>query len=219
MDIAQVIPRVYKPGLPPYALLHYRDFDQVCAYLGGVCEYVEKALGEDARKIAEEEPQILPVALRSASFKGPYARLWRRLQLDLLPASFERWPSGGSRQCPKLVWRASPSVFLMSPERMYQYVVRSTTLMRLLRELGIRLWEYDHRKRVVLRVVRKPRHIMWLAVAGLPPAEELGACGYHAAASMKYWAEAGAIMSISKIIESGRIGINSILPDTTDMEQ
>ncbi len=193
---------VLKPQLPPYALLHYRDFDSICAYLGGVCERLEEAYG-GAFYIAYTRPQLIRRAIQGAEFEGPYAQLWRRLQLDRLPASFERWPREGGRRCPGLIWRASPSVFLMSPERMYRHVVRSTTLVRLLRELGLLplLWRYDERKRVVLRPVERPWELMHAVAERLPPAEELGACGHHAAASMKYWAETGRVHSVESILE------------------
>lgn len=163
-----------------------------------MCEYLEEAYG-DALYIAYTRPQLIRRELQNAKFEGPYAVLWRKLQLDRLPASFERWPRGGVDRCPRIVWLASPSVFLMSAERMYQYVVRSTTLVRLMRERGIRLWEYDQKKRKIIRLVKKPWELMRALVAGFLSAEVLGACGYYAAASMKYWAETGRIRSLENL--------------------
>ena len=215
---------VFKPELPPYALLHYKDFDQVCAYLGGVCEYLEVVADlvelpkvgvrlPKAFALVYTKPQLAHVYFKKAVFRGRHKNLWYQLALGKLPVAFERWPRLDVGNCPKLVWRFYPSVLLRPPEEGFPYIVKSTDLVQLLRELGIRFWFYKG-KRPVVHVWPRPWDALRLATSRLPSAEVLGACGYHGAASTKYWADTGKIRLVEFFLEKAR----PILPATSELE-
>lgn len=200
--------REYSPKVPPYVLISYPHLDRGCELSDGLCDYISKVLEDDIYNVAVGRPQVIWTALQRVTIRGPFIRQWRRAQQGKLRSSFEWWTRTIQVvNCPKIVWRTSPSVFLNKVEEMYKAAVRSTTLMQILKALGIRLWDYDERGRVILRIVHRPWDIMRVVTAYLPPVEVLASCGYHAAASMKYWAETGAIKSVeeyfSKFAENG----------------
>ena len=60
----------------------------------------------------------------------------------------------------------------------------------------------------------KPWEALRLATSRLPPAEVLGACGYHGAASTKYWADTGKIRLIELLLEKTK----PVLPTTSELD-
>ncbi|MCU7788191.1 hypothetical protein ODS41_09745 [Pyrobaculum sp. 3827-6] len=195
---------VLRPGLPPFALLHYRDFDVVCSELGGVCEHVEKASGIKPLHLFYARPQIGHFYLQDVTFEGPFKTLWEAYARGEVPPTFEHWDKKGPCQglgesCP-----ASPSVFLMPSKKAYTYLRECTSLTKRAREAGVKLWGYTVRKRVKPPVFEFPWELVREVFSVRPiHYQDAANCGLHPLASMLYWAETGGIKSVEALLGRG----------------
>lgn len=205
---------VYKPELPPTALLHYKDFDLACSRLDGICEAMERAISAKLpytlKEVAMADPSLLRFFLHE-EVDGPYKAEWLRFKRGLPIGLHEVWQVPKSGCVLDEACRAGPEVFLAPPHVQYKYLSMCPSVTSRYKALfGTMPWDYDTAKRVIVKPFPKPVFMLERLLRDLPPPEKIASCkpsvkyvkSLNPLASLVYWARTRGVASIDNLLDS-----------------